>query len=251
MENKIIHYCWFGPNKLTPLAKKCMESWKKYLPDYEIMLHNEDNFDYNQNEFIKQAYENKKWAFVADYARLEALYKYGGIYFDTDMEIVKDISDILEKNLVLGVEDSKLVNGAFIYAKEKENKFIDKLLKVYKDFKDFDKDNIYTITIPSIITNELKLQGYNNQIEDIQYIESLDITIYPQEYFYPKSYDNQKNKYTKNSCMIHHYDATWSSKQEKIKMYFIRNNMKFMVKVVDLILAINRRLKKIFKKKIK
>ena len=247
--SKIIHYCWFGPNNLTPLAKKCMESWKKYLPDYEIMLHNEENFDYNQNEFIKGAYENKKWAFVSDYARLEALYKYGGIYFDTDMEVTKDISEILKNSLVLGVEDSKLVNGAFIYSKEKENKFIGQLLEKYTSFNGFNQDDIYTVTIPSIITNKLNNLGYDNLKEQIQHIEEYDITIYPQEYFYPQSYDNQKNKYTDNSCMIHHYDGTWSSKQEKIKMYFIRNNMKFMVKVVDIILAVNRRVKKIFKVK--
>ena len=245
--NKIIHYCWFGPNKLSKLAEKCMKSWKKYLPDYEIMLHNEDNFNFNKNQFIKQAYENKKWAFVADYARLEALYNYGGIYFDTDMEITKDISDILKNKLVLGVEDSRLVNGAFIYSKDKKNKFIGMLLEKYESFTDFNKDDIYSITIPSIITNELKRLGYDNLKEDIQYIESLDITIYPQEYFYPQSYDNQKNKYTKNSCMIHHYDATWASKQEKFKMYFIRKNMKFMVKVIDIVLAVNRRFKKLFK----
>lgn len=248
-EKKIIHYCWFGPNKISKLAEKCLESWKKYLPDYEIMLHTEDNFDFNKNKFIKEAYENKKWAFVSDYARLEALYKYGGIYFDTDMEVTKDISEILEKECVFGVEDSKMVAAGFIYVKNSNNKFIKKILDIYDDMKIFDKQNIYKITIPAIITKEMQNYGYDKTNTNIQYLEQVDVTIYPQEYFYPQSYDNQKNNFTKNSCMIHHYDGTWSSKQEKIKIYFIRNNMKFMVKVVDIILAVNRKVKKIFKVK--
>lgn len=246
--NKIIHYCWFGPKPLSKLAKKCIESWKKYLPDYEIKLWNEDNFDFNVNVFVKEAYENKKWAFVADYARLKAIYDFGGIYLDTDMEIIKNIDEVLKNDLVLGIEDSKLVNGAIIYSKYKENNFIKQLLNVYDDFKTFKTDDIYTITIPANITKEVTKLGYNKQLEDdIQSLNNGEITIYPQEYFYPLSYDHNHNKFTDNTYMIHHYDATWASKQEKIKMFFIRRNMKFMIKVVDLCLAINRRVRKIFK----
>ena len=103
---KIIHYCWFGPRKLSKVAKKCIKTWKKFLPDYEIKLWTESNFDFNQNEFVRQAYENKKWAFVADYARLKALSEFGGIYFDTDIEVTKDISHITKNEVFLGVEDS-------------------------------------------------------------------------------------------------------------------------------------------------
>ena len=129
---KIIHYCWFGPRPLSKLAKKCMKSWKEYLPDYEIKLWNEETFDFNQNAFVRQAYENKKWAFVADYARLKALSEFGGIYLDTDMEIIKDISHILESECFVGVEDSGLVNAAVIGAKRPHNEFIDKLIKQYE-----------------------------------------------------------------------------------------------------------------------
>ena len=103
---KIIHYCWFGPKPLPKLAKKCIASWEKFLPDYEIKLWSENNVDLNECDFIKEAYEQKKWAFVADYVRTKALYEYGGIYMDTDMEITKPVDDLLTEDFVIGVEDS-------------------------------------------------------------------------------------------------------------------------------------------------
>ena len=93
---KIIHYCWFGKNPLSDLAKKCIDSWKKYCPDYEIIEWNEENFDINSNVYVKEAYDSKKWAFVTDYVRLYALDKCGGIYMDTDVELLKGIDVFLE-----------------------------------------------------------------------------------------------------------------------------------------------------------
>ena len=92
---KIIHYCWFGGNPLPELAEKCIESWKKYLPDYEIIRWDENNFDFNINDYVKEAYENKKWAFITDYVRLYAMYNYGGIYMDTDVEVLKSLDCFL------------------------------------------------------------------------------------------------------------------------------------------------------------
>ena len=97
---KIIHYCWFGRNSKSKIILKCIESWRKFMPDYEIIEWNEDNFNVKQNEYVKSAYNNKKWAFVSDYARMKVLYQYGGIYFDTDVELLKPIpSEYLECNL--------------------------------------------------------------------------------------------------------------------------------------------------------
>ena len=92
---KILHYCWFGRGQMGPVALKCMESWKKYCPDYQIKVWNEDNFDIGQNTFVKEAYEEKKWAFVTDYVRLYALYTEGGIYLDSDIELLKNLDDLL------------------------------------------------------------------------------------------------------------------------------------------------------------
>ena len=101
MEKKI-HYCWFGGKKLPKSVERCIKTWKKQLPDYEIIEWNENNFDINVCPFVKQAYENKKWAFVSDYARIYALYNEGGIYFDTDVKVLKNIEHIIDKDMVLG-----------------------------------------------------------------------------------------------------------------------------------------------------
>ena len=243
---KIIHYCWFGPKPLSKLAKKCMKSWKKFLPDYEIKLWNEKNFDFNQNPFVKQAYENKKWAFVADYARLKALSEYGGIYLDTDMEIMKDISDILNDECFLGVEDSGLVNAAVIGAKKPHNKFIDTLIANNDNLEKFYEKDIYAMTIPRQITNMLEPLGFDKNNPKIQQFFDGELKVYPREYFYPLSYDYQDNKFTDNSCMVHRYDATWASKPEKAKLFFRRHNLKFMMKSVDICVSIKIRIKRVF-----
>lgn len=242
---KIIHYCWFGPRPLSRLAKKCMASWKIFLPDYEVKLWNEDNFDFNQNKFVKEAYENKKWAFVADYARLKALSEYGGIYLDTDMEITKDISHILKKECFLGVEDSGLVNAAVIGVKSPHNEFIDKLISQYENIEKFDVEDIYAMTIPRQITKMLEPLGFDKSKNEIQEFYNGNLTVYPRDYFYPLSYDYQDNRFSENSCMVHRYDATWASKPEKAKLFFRRHNMKFMMKTVDICVSIKIRIKRI------
>ena len=108
---KIIHYCWFGGNPLPPLAKKCIASWKKYLPDYEIRQWDESNYDVNKIPYIKEAYAAKKFAFVSDYARFDILYNYGGIYFDTDVEIISPLDCIISAGSFMGCEN-KATPGA-------------------------------------------------------------------------------------------------------------------------------------------
>ena len=132
MIEKKIHYIWFGSNPLPPLAKKCIESWKKFCPDYEIVEWNETNFDVNQNIYTKEAYENKKWAFVSDYVRLYALYHHGGIYMDTDVEVLKNLDDYLNHDAFSGFESSNAIPTGIIGAK-KGNYHIKQLLNEYND----------------------------------------------------------------------------------------------------------------------
>ena len=103
---KVIHYCWFGRNPLPESAVKCIDSWRKFMPDYEIKEWNEDNFDVNAIPYTAEAYQMKKYAFVSDYARFWILYQYGGLYFDTDVELIKPIDDIVEKGPFMGIEET-------------------------------------------------------------------------------------------------------------------------------------------------
>ena len=101
---KVIHYCWFGHHPLSPLAKKCMKSWKRYFPDYEIKEWNEGNFDLSYCDYVREAYEAKKWAFVSDYARLKIVYEQGGIYMDVDVELIKPLDELTERDGYMGFE---------------------------------------------------------------------------------------------------------------------------------------------------
>ena len=151
MEKKYIHYCWFGDKPLPKLAKKCIQSWKKYLPDYEIIKWSEENFDINECPFVKEAYEKKKYAFVADYARTKALKEMGGIYFDTDMEVTKNIDDLFISDTFLGIEDTGYVAVGVWYEKNKNALLPTELLKIYKNMSGFDIENMADFSIPKLI----------------------------------------------------------------------------------------------------
>lgn len=205
---KYIHYCWFGDKPLPKLALQCIASWKKYLPDYEIKCWNEENSDLDECVFVREAYDNKKWAFVADYVRTKAIYEYGGIYFDTDMEITKPIDDLLEKDEgFLGVEDSHMVACGVWYEPKAKSYLSKKLLEYYRSQQFFDADNLYRISIPRLISTILS--DFDSANMNIQHLKH-NMTIYPRDYFYPLSYDHQYNVFTENTCMIHYYDATWT-----------------------------------------
>ena len=151
---KIIHYCWFGGKPLPNLAKKCIKSWKKYFPDYEIKEWNENNFDINITKFSKQAYDSKKWAFVSDVARIYALKNFGGIYFDTDMIVKKKCEELFDCDILAGWESEYHVAVGVLYAKEKENSLINKIWDFYCN-NEFSEENVYSLSIPSILTNIL------------------------------------------------------------------------------------------------
>lgn len=218
---KIIHYCWFGGRPLPKLAKKCIASWKKFLPDYEIKEWNENNVDLNECPFIKQAYEKKKWAFVADYVRAKKLNQYGGIYFDTDMEITKDISKLLENETFLGLEDTGYVAVGVWHEKNKNSYLTSELLKTYQAFENFDIEKMTEISIPKIITKILEKTNFKKGYNKIQILDN-NITIYPRDYFYPYSYFWDNNNFTENTCMIHYYDASWLPKRDQLELFLFR-----------------------------
>lgn len=210
---KIIHYCWFGGNPLPELAKKCISSWKKYFPDYEIKEWNEDNFDVNCCDYVKEAYDEKKWAFVSDYARFWILYHEGGIYFDTDVEVIKDMSPIIEKGAFIGCETvDKCAPGLGLG--------VNPGLGLYKEILDY-YDSIHFIsrneiqeTVVDHTTKILKRHGWigNGEIEEVA-----GVTVYPPEYFCPMDYMTGKITITDNTYSIHWYAASWQSLYSKFK----------------------------------
>ena len=143
---KVIHYCWFGKNPLPELAVKCINSWKKYCPDYEIIEWNENNFDLNSVTYVKEAYEAKKWAFITDYVRLFVLYEYGGVYMDTDVELLKPIDSFLTLDAFSGFESSNAVPTGIISSR-KNFKFIKELLDYYNDKHFKNDDGTYKLNI--------------------------------------------------------------------------------------------------------
>lgn len=209
---KKIHYCWFGRNPLPELAMKCIESWKKYCPDYEIIEWNEKNFDLTCNKYVRQAYECKKWAFITDYVRLYAMVTQGGIYMDTDVEVLKNLDIFLNHKAFSGFERENAIPTG-IMACEKNFPLFKELLHDYKE-KSFIKENgemdltTNVTTITNICLNHgLKL---NNQEQTID-----NFTLYPKEVFCPKSYETGRIECTEKTYTIHHFSGSWHTEKEK------------------------------------
>lgn len=246
---KIIHYCWFGRNPLPKCAKKCIESWKRYCPDYEIKEWNEDNFDIHSCKYVEQAYRNKKWAFVSDYARFWILYNYGGVYFDTDVELIKPIDIIIENGSFMGYEaycdieflnpkHEHLINPGLGIGAEKGNILYKEILDYY-DVQSFTKEDgsVNFSTVVEIVSNLLAKKGHklDGKLSTID-----DIIIYPQEYFCPLNYANGKTNITSRTISIHHYETSWQSGMDKFKMSIKR---KLPSQLVSTILKLKSRIR--------
>ena len=211
---KIVHYCWFGRGQKPELAVKCIESWKKYLPDYELKEWNEDNFDITQNQYVHEAYENRKFAFVTDYVRLYAIYHEGGVYMDTDVEVLKPFDSFLHHKAFSGYETVKMISTGII-GSEKGGKWVKHNLDYYNDRHFVNDDGSFNIvTNVTTITNYMKSIGLNqdNYYQDFPGL----ITVYPKDFFSPKSQDDGKIYLTENTVTIHHYAQSWESKTHRV-----------------------------------
>ena len=223
---KIIHYCWFGRGPLRELAQKCIASWKKYLPDYEIKEWNEDNFDVNIIPYTAEAYQAKKYAFLSDYARFWILYRYGGIYFDTDVEVIRPMDDIIERGNFMGFEtDPKpqlkadaseaSVNPGLGMGVAPGLGIIKKMLDFYEGRHfEFVPGGIGQLTIVHIATEVLRKAGLKQQ-QGIQQVD--DMWIYPAEYFCPINLKTGRIHVRPNTRTIHHYAGTWQDKHFSFK----------------------------------
>ena len=211
---KKIHYCWFGGNPLPELAQKCMASWKKYCPDYEIIEWNESNFDINCCDYVKEAYEAKRWAFVSDVARLYALVNYGGIYMDTDVEVLKPLDDILQYDAVSGFEAEDRIPTGLMACRVGQVLFKE-LLDDYENAHFIRKDGTYdTTTNVTRITNTCLKYGLklDNTLQTVN-----GFTLFPSDYFCPKDSETKELHLTDNSMTIHHFDGSWVTEEQKLQ----------------------------------
>lgn len=211
MISKKIHYCWFGKKELPPKVISCIDSWKKYCPDYEIIEWNEDNYDVFQNAYTSYVYDSKKFAFLSDYARLQIIYQEGGIYLDTDVEVIRSLDELLLHKAFFGFETKQYINTGIGFGAEKNNPVIFRLLDEYKILMD---GNHGTIGCPILNTNALLKLGLVQNGEK-QIVEGA--VIYPIEYFNPYDDPTGRLNLTNNTYSIHWYTKTWMSKRKIVR----------------------------------
>lgn len=220
---KVIHYCWFGRGKKSNLHEMCIKSWKEKCSDYEIIEWNEDNFDINMNTYIKQAYKSGKYAFVSDVARLYALYNYGGIYMDTDVEVIKSLDELLYVEGFLGFENKYYISSGMMGA-TKGNKWVKDQLDSYEEATFLDEKGEPTLFTNVERVTKVSKEKHNLITNGDKQILKYGVVVYPRAYFFPKSIITGELTISKNTYTIHHYDSSWfpddfKKRTEKLQKY--------------------------------
>lgn len=216
---KVIHYCWFGTKPLPDEMKKYIGSWKKYAPDYEIVQWNETNFDVHSHPFMEAAYAARAWAFVSDYARLKIVHDNGGIYFDTDVELLKNPDFLLENRCFMGVHQiGKLCTTGIGFGAEKGSSVVRQMLEKYDEVQ-FRTEDMEKLACPALNNAVLRDLGYSYSEEIWRHPL---VTVYPCRYFDPLSTGKTDNLMCGDTVSIHHYAATWTGKGNRLKRKLFR-----------------------------
>lgn len=213
---KKIHYCWFGGASIPEKDQKCIDSWSKFCPDYEIIRWDESNYDLGKNVYMREAYEAKKWGFVPDYARLDIVNTEGGIYLDTDVEIIKPFDDLLAMGLFCGFESKDKVAFGLGFGAEPGHPFLRRLLASYEDIHFVNEDGSLNmlpspeIQTPVLVDDGLALDGSYQILTD-------DVHVLPIDWLCPQSFLTGKITITPNTHSIHHYAMSWASESRKLQ----------------------------------
>lgn len=234
---KTIHYCWFGGNPEPDDVRTCIESWKKFLPDYKIIRWDESNYDIHKNQYMSDAYKEKKWAFVSDYCRLDVVYNYGGIYLDTDVEVIKSFDPLLNESMFCGFESrdpvlyrkniEQSVAFGLGFGAEKFHPILKQMLELYETLSFYNPDGtLNLIACPRYQTQILKLNGLIDNGLTQRFNSGI---AYSPEYFCPQSNVTDEMLYlTENTYSIHHFTVSWASKKS-LKLRDWKNKLrKFM-----------------------
>lgn len=222
---KIIHYFWTGGEIKPESVQKCIESWKKNCPDFEIREWNEDNYDVHSHPYMDEAYNKKKWAFVTDYARLDVLVRFGGIYLDTDVEVLKDLSPLCQYRAFIGFENPQKTNDGQGFGCEPSMPVFREMLECYDGNSPFEvTDGVLNyVESPKLRTKVLLAHGLildgSRQCVD-------GVEVFPVDYFCPLNFDTGRLMVTENTFSIHHFDSSWKGKNaaiyNKIRQYLNR-----------------------------
>ena len=211
---KTIHYCWFGRGEKPKLVQKCIASWKKHLPDYVLVEWNEDNFDVQQNTFVRQAYAHRNFAFVSDYARAKALTEQGGIYLDTDVEVLRNFDDVLDHSFFAGFEEKNFV-GTCVMGAEKDCALLREYMAHYDGCAYEQPDGtLYSDTNVLLLTRLFEQRGF---ALDNTYQEKDGVAVYPREWFSPYDYIHSISYITEDSRTIHHFAQLWLPRSARLK----------------------------------
>ena len=212
---RIIHYCWFGRGEKPELAKKCIASWRKSCPDFEIREWNEDNCDYLAMPFMAEAYAAKKYAFVSDVMRLIVLEQYGGVYFDTDVEVLRDITPLLNDEGFIGFENDRYVNSGQAMAMVAHQPVVQVMIEEYKKLHFVKPDgSMAPVGCPHLNTDVLERFGLERNGQE-QVVAG--IHVYPADWFNPLDSTTGKLNKTPNTYSIHWYSMSWLPKRVRLK----------------------------------
>lgn len=249
---KIIHYCWLSNDAIPVKLQKCMLSWKEKLPDYEFILWDLKRFDINTSIWVKEAFEAQKYAFAADFIRLFAVYKYGGIYLDMDIEVVKPFDELLHYPYFIGYEEANGIEAA-VLGFEKESPIIKDCIKYYES-KSFFNNNcememqVLPKIMMSIFKDKFTIHKCSSLTEASDFFlksgnATQDILLFNFDFFSSKKFSNGKIKISKNTFCIHHFAGSWHSRRTRLKIKFLQligtNNAKTL-SIIKKFIVINK-----------